>query len=196
MEAEAVVNNRPLTYIPSDEIDHEILTPAKLLYGRDILLYPHSILEDNEYRGNVNTDVLINYHNHFSNLFLKFKRLWESDYLTSLREKHNYTHVVPSRVPEIGDIVLVKDIDKGKFPLGKILDVLPGRDGQIREVRLLKKGTVIRITINKLIPLELSQIDIDNHDLPEVRESEIRPRRQAAKSAELARRDLIDQGLL
>ena len=198
MEVEAVVNNRPLTYIPSDDVSTEILTPSKLLYGHDIQLYPHCVLDDLEYRGSDNVEVLIDYHNKFSKLFQKFKRIWENEYLLSLREKHVYNHPIPSRVPEIGDIVIVKDFssDRSKFQLGKIVNVTPGRDGQIREVRLLKRGTVIRSSIDKLIPLELSQSNLDDHDLPSVKESNIRPRRQAAKTAELERRELIEQGLI
>ena len=196
-EVEATVNNRPLTYIPSDDSEHEILTPSKLLYGRDIYLYPHCVVDDRDYREQVmNTDVLLDYHNNFSKIFLKFKKIWESEYLTSLREKHNFQFQVPPKIPEIGDIVLVKGADKEKLSMGKIVDIWEGKDGLVREVRVLKNGKVSRMTINKLIPLELSQAYIDDHDLPEVKEISGRHRRKAAVNADLARREMIAEGIL
>ena len=88
VEVEATLNSRPLTYVSSERDNDDILTPAKLLYGRDIDLYPNSVVENkDEYRDLSNTDVLIDYHYELSKIYIKFKRLWETDYLASLREK-------------------------------------------------------------------------------------------------------------
>ena len=102
-EVEATVNSRPLTYVSSERDNDDILTPAKLLYGRDIDLYPNSVVENkDEYRDLSNTDVLIDYHNKLSRIYVKFKRLWENEYLASLREEHDYHLTQPNRVPRKG----------------------------------------------------------------------------------------------
>jgi transposase InsO family protein len=41
IEIEAVLNDRPLTYVSSDVNDPEPLTPANLLYGRRMPLLPY-----------------------------------------------------------------------------------------------------------------------------------------------------------
>ena len=48
VEVEAVFNDRPLTYIPSDMSDPEPLTPAHLLYGRRVTSLPHPMVDDED----------------------------------------------------------------------------------------------------------------------------------------------------
>ena len=85
-EVEAILNNRPLTYINDDDREGEILTPAHLLYGRGIILYPFFQMEErNTAPCNLNTLVL--YHNHISCIIEKFHSLFVDNYLTMLREK-------------------------------------------------------------------------------------------------------------
>ena len=47
-EIEALLNDRPLTYVSSDVQDAEPLTPAHLLYGRKIITLPYEQVEDDE----------------------------------------------------------------------------------------------------------------------------------------------------
>ena len=46
VEIEAVLNDRPITYVASDLNDLEPLTPSHLLYGRRITTLPHKIMDD------------------------------------------------------------------------------------------------------------------------------------------------------
>ena len=145
------------------------MTPAKLLYGRDIDLYPNSIVENrDQYQDVSNTDVLIDYHNRLSKIYVKFKNLWQNEYLASLREKHDYHLTQPDKIPKSGEIVLVNIPGERKLPLAKVVQVYPGKDGLVREVTILKDGRLARITVNKLIPLEISQKEMDKCDLPPV----------------------------
>ena len=43
VEIEAMLNDRPLTYVPAEIVDPEPLTPAHLIYGRRILSVPHAL---------------------------------------------------------------------------------------------------------------------------------------------------------
>ena len=40
-EVEAILNDCPITYVPSKEGEPQLLTPAHLLYGRCIISLPH-----------------------------------------------------------------------------------------------------------------------------------------------------------
>ena len=45
-DVEAILNDRPLTYISSDSSDPEVLTPSHLLYGRRITSFPYQEVPD------------------------------------------------------------------------------------------------------------------------------------------------------
>ena len=47
-EIEALLNDRPLTYVSTDVQDAEPLTPAHLLYGRKLITLPYEHVEDDE----------------------------------------------------------------------------------------------------------------------------------------------------
>ena len=46
VEIEAILNDRPLTYVSSDISDPHPLTPSDLLYGRRIVSLPHELVMD------------------------------------------------------------------------------------------------------------------------------------------------------
>ena len=48
VEVEAVLNDRPLTYLSSTTEDPEPLMPSHLLCGRRIVSLPHPVIEDDE----------------------------------------------------------------------------------------------------------------------------------------------------
>ena len=135
--------------------------------------------------------MLLEYHNRISRIYCKFKKLWENEYLASLREKHDFTMTQPNHDPKFGEIVLVNILRENKLPLAKIVDVMPGKDGQVREVMILREGKIYRVTINKLIPLEISQSTIDDCDLPEVQASSVHPKQAAAIRSDSNRLKII-----
>ena len=207
-EVEAVVNNRPLTYLDND-VTNEILTPAHLLYGRKISLYPFYEKEDVPVDFECNLDVLVNFHNHLNFVINKFKCLFYDCYLKTLREKHYLSQGPPSRTPMEGDIVILGiDQRKDLWHLGKIVKLIPSSDNLVREVQVLSRGTVSRRTVEKLIPLELNadiepdnvsletSVDIDPLIEDDKPNSPIRPRRRAADKAHSLIRNLVDKNLL
>ena len=131
--------------------------------------------------------MLIDYHNRLSRIYIKFKRLWET-----LREKHDYHLTQPDRVPRKGEIVLVNIPGEKKLPLATVVELRPGKDGLVREVYTFREGELSRVTVNKLIPLEISQNEVDQCDLPAVQECCLRPKRVAAMKADAERLRLID----
>ena len=208
-EIEAVVNNRPLTYLDDDINSVEALTPAHLLYGRKIFLYPpfenFDVVEDFV----DNTDVLRHYNFRISNVINKFCKEWSQCYLQSLREKHYSTQTFSHKSPAKGDVVILNiDHPRHNWTLGRVVDVIVGIDGLIREVKVLSKGHISRKTVVKLIPLELDT-ELEVRDVKTVANSDeseacveniecpsVRPRRRAADMARALVKDLVEYKLL
>ena len=210
-EVEAILNNRPLTYINDDDREGEILTPAHLLYGRGIILYPFFQMEErNTAPCNLNTLVL--YHNHISCIIEKFHSLFVNNYLTMSREKHYLSRKPPSRCPKLGEVVILSiDMPKVLWHLVRVVKLIPSADSVVREVEVITKNTIVRRTVDKLIPLELCSSEDDNIPLAnnlnleisppaDQIESEpqlsVRPKRKTAEAAENLVRDLIRKDLL
>ena len=89
-EVQAVVNDRPITFVYHDVNDPEPLTPSKLLYGFDVTALPHPVvdpdkLEDEEFNEH---DQLNKALKRRSLLFQHFVQRFKSEYLASLRERH------------------------------------------------------------------------------------------------------------
>ncbi|GFR30533.1 DUF5641 domain-containing protein [Trichonephila clavata] len=73
-----------------------------------------------------------------SNLRQRFRK----EYLGELIQKQNDNRV---REPRVGEMVLIGDDNKKRlsWPIAKIIELIPGRDGEIRTVRLkTQHGTV------------------------------------------------------
>ncbi|GFT74612.1 DUF5641 domain-containing protein [Nephila pilipes] len=76
------------------------------------------------------------------------------EYLGQLVQKHNEKQ---SRNPQIGEIVLIGDDNKKRlfWPLAKIIELIPGRDGKIRTVKLKTQHGTVLCPIQRIYPLEI-----------------------------------------
>ena len=198
-EIEAVVNNRPLVYLDDSVKSTEALTPAHLLYGRRIFLFPSFESHDYQFDQVNNIEIIHKYNNKVSAIINHFKKIWSVDYLQSLREKHYSSRSGPNRTPKIGELVIVGlEQNRSKWTLGRVVDLVKGSDEKIREVLINCQNRVLRKTVEKLIPLELSQ---DNSEPPKPSlsddmEGNSRPQRQAAVKAKERSKNLVDLGLV
>ena len=212
-EVESVVNNRPLTYVGEDSGTLDTLTPSHLLFGRKIKIYPTFKVDAEEQETVDNVHISHEYSNRLSQITNKFIRLWSHDYLQSLREKHYSPDSSPLRQPKVGEVVIVAtEPDRSKWSLGRIVELVQGADGAVREVLIFCKGSVSRKTVEKLIPLELDEVQEENEvleeekipeeDVTEVVETEVlpqistRPKRKTAVAADNFIKDLVQKDLL
>ncbi|GFS69119.1 DUF5641 domain-containing protein [Trichonephila clavipes] len=88
------------------------------------------------------------------------------EYLSELIQKQNDNRV---REPRIGEIVLIGNDYKKRlsWPIAKVIELIPGRDGEIRTVRLKTQlGTVIR-PVQRIFPLEVQAIANSDKELKE-----------------------------
>ena len=122
---------------------------------------------------------------------MDFWRRWRTEYLQELREAHRYyppPKGIHGRVG-IGDVVLVheENLPRGLWRLGRIENLMPGADGNIRgaAVRITSKGQghpiIINRPIQRLYPLEFSKQEtadisaqfVDETPAPDSPDSEI-----------------------
>ncbi|GFX43590.1 DUF5641 domain-containing protein [Trichonephila clavipes] len=71
--------------------------------------------------------------------------------------------------PELGEMVLIGNDNKKRlsWPIAKIIELIPDRDGEIRTVRLkTQHGTVIR-PVQRIFPLEVQAIANSDKELKE-----------------------------
>jgi len=129
-EIEAMLNDRPLTYVSSDLSDPEPFTPFHLLFGRRIHQVPHALnklkeLEDPTYVNGSDIREKVNKH---SVLIEKFWSLWKTEYLTSLRE-FNKTCGHNDATIKVGDVVIVHDEKpRMQWKLALVDELIKGED--------------------------------------------------------------------
>ena len=108
VEAEAVINNRPLTYLYDDDFV-EPITPSHLLCGRNMFSRADqlAIVTDS------NSSSLGKRVRYLRTMIQSFWSRFSQSYLSELREHHMYsnrrTKVHDTNLLKIGDVVLVKD---------------------------------------------------------------------------------------
>ena len=171
-EIEAMLNDRPLTYISSDVTDPEPLTPSHLLYGRRIRPFPCPLddpVDLNDPDFTVNDTTLRRSVNRQTRLIQQFWQRWKCEYLTSLREFHKASGS-NERVIKKGDIVIVHD-DKSRlhWRLAVVEDLIEGNDGLVRAAHIRMSNYKTTRPIVKLYPLEISSSDAEQFRIPQSR---------------------------
>nr|CAD2196713.1 unnamed protein product [Meloidogyne enterolobii] len=139
-ELEAIVNSRPLTY-QSDREPGRVIRPVDFLipYDNAEIIFPQQSSEkDEDYVPPNLENKEINKELKFIQLHLnKFWNIWHNSYLTSLRERVNKSSN-ETLVPQIGEIVIVEQSEapRSVWKLGKIIELIKGRDNIIRTAKI------------------------------------------------------------
>lgn len=149
-EAEAVINSRPLTYVPLDSSNDEALTPNHfLLYGIRGVNQPAIQLKDARVP-------LRDSWNMAKNMVDEFWKRWIREYLPELTRRTKWYQ--PVEPLDVGDLVIVIDENKRYgWTRGRILDVVVGKDGQVRRAVVLTSNGVQTRAAVKLALLDVGQ---------------------------------------
>ena len=178
LDTQITLNNRPLTYC-EDDLQLPVLTPNMMILGKAnyLLELPSTEIEDIDLRKR-------------AKYLVKCKealwRRWRNEYMRALRERHDLRHHGKTGKLKEGDVVLIKGEEKnrGKWKLGIVDRLIPGRDGIVRAVRLRAGKSYLERPIQFLYPMEL-HCDTKEREKetlnPDVRE--FRPKRRAALDA-------------
>ncbi|KAJ0172877.1 hypothetical protein K1T71_011053 [Dendrolimus kikuchii] len=170
-QIEACLNSRPLITVNENSSDI-CLTPGHFLIGDTLLSRPQTD------SGNIN---LTTRWRMIQAMNKDIWKAWSSDYLKQLQARTKWR--TPTKNIEVEDIVLVKEenLPPGKWALGRVVDVHPGKDGHVRVVSLKTKHGVIKRPALKLSVLPVKK-DEDETSLEQGDETS-RPRRSTRKGA-------------
>ncbi|GFX98039.1 DUF5641 domain-containing protein [Trichonephila clavipes] len=130
IQAEGILNSRPLTPLSSDADNFDVLTPGHFLIGRPITSIPEPNLID------VNENHLSRWEK-ITKVVQRTWKKWKSDYLNTLQARSKW--ITEKNDLMIGQMVLIKDdfLPINTWPLGRILEVYHGSDGKVRVVKHL-----------------------------------------------------------
>uniref|UniRef100_A0A8D8WAG5 Integrase catalytic domain-containing protein n=1 Tax=Cacopsylla melanoneura TaxID=428564 RepID=A0A8D8WAG5_9HEMI len=128
IECEAILNSRPLCQVGVDARDPIVLTPAHFLSQFPV---DHLPMSDDP---RVNTSLGERY-KLLNQIVTSFWRRWSSEYLSTLQERFKWNKKDTSSL-EVGLLVLIKSENTPvlSWPMGKIVELCPGKDGIIRVV--------------------------------------------------------------
>ena len=150
LDVEICLNNRPLTYV-EDDVELSVLTPNLMITGESC------VLPDEDSRSSEEEEMKRQAKHVLWCKKAIWKR-WAGEYIRALRERHNLKHEGKQNVPNVGQVVLIKNDSKnrGKWNIGVITKLYKGWDGVVRGAQLNSWKTTIDRPIQDLYPMELS----------------------------------------
>ncbi|XP_062714751.1 uncharacterized protein LOC134291259 [Aedes albopictus] len=148
VEAESVVNSRPLTYIPIETSDHEALTPNcfLMLSTSGVNQPPTQLVDDKQ-------ALRSSWFLH-QRLLDQFWTRWVKEYLPTITKRTKW--FVDTKPVSAGDLVIiVEDRLRNGWIRGRVLRVFPGRDGRCRSANVKTSSGVLRRPVSKFAVLEV-----------------------------------------
>ncbi|XP_044741128.1 uncharacterized protein LOC123302317 [Chrysoperla carnea] len=143
---EAMLNSRPSYPLSSSPDEYEVLTPGHFLIGAPLVAPPEQDL----------TDIKNNRLDRWQLISQTFQHIWQKwrlNYLNTLQQRLKWQ--TKEKPVAINDLVLLKEPNAPSlnWPKGRIIEVYPGRDNQVRVVKIkTQKGEYTR-PITQIVPL-------------------------------------------
>ncbi|XP_063831773.1 uncharacterized protein LOC135080978 [Ostrinia nubilalis] len=144
-QLEACLNSRPLCALTEDSEDLDFLTPSHFLASGPTL----TIIEtENDHRTRWQLTQKI-----FDDVWQR----WRNEYLYQLSSRSKWRQSKENL--QINDIVTINDanLPSGKWALGRIMSLHPGKDGHVRVVTLKTKNGLMKRPISKISLLPIYQ---------------------------------------
>ena len=131
-ECAQLVNQRPIGRHPTDPEDRSYLCPNDLILGRSTSHLPQGPFEHGTSKSKRFRFI--------QSLADAFWTKWIRDYFPTLviRSKWHFS----IREMKVGDVVFVKDVNvlRGKWRIGRITQIYPSTDSQVRKVSVFCKA--------------------------------------------------------
>ena len=153
-EAECMVNSRPLTKVSDDVEDLNPLTPNHFLMHGENFAWPWAAADSSEHTRRRWRQVQA--------LMRMMWNRWLKEYLPLLQTRQKWRR--EERSLRVGDMVLVSGdaAPRGAWPLGKVVEIFPGKDGLVRCVKVKTRlGTYLRPAVRMVL------LEVDSLHAPE-----------------------------
>ena len=147
---EDLLNSRPITYQSSHPADELPLTPNHFLHGRVGGEFAADTVDTVDY-------VARKRWRRVQELVRHVWSRWMKEWLPELRRRRKWQQAQRDFV--VGDIVLIIDADapRGRWVMGRIECIYPGKDGHVRTVKVnTVHGSYVR-PVTKLCRMELHE---------------------------------------
>ena len=149
LEAANLINQRPIGRIPNDPDDGSFICPNDILLGRATAMVPQG-----PFRETKNPHHRVEF---IQKIIDSFWKRWYRDVFPFLVTRKKWK--VERRNVRVDDIVVVRDSNavRGKWVTGRIVNVFPGKDGRVRNVKVKTATTQYErpiTTIAVLYPAE------------------------------------------
>jgi len=143
---EAVLNSRPLSPLSDDPSDLQCLTPGHFLIGQPLLAPPERSIPE------AFTDLRRRW-TLLKQCHQSFWRQWSTEYLQTLQVRNKWRREQVNI--KVDDMVIIKDtlLPPLQWRLGRIEEVLPGRDGTVRVAKIRTQHGMITRPVIKLVLL-------------------------------------------
>ncbi|XP_055527904.1 uncharacterized protein LOC129720444 [Wyeomyia smithii] len=173
IEAEGVVNSRPLTFVPLDNEAQESLTPNHflLLSSQGVTQRPQPKIE--------HAQVTRNSWRLMRSLVDEFWHRWIKEYLPTIACRPKWAG--DTKECKKGDlVVIVNESTRNGWLRGKVLSTLTGRDGRVRQAFVKTQNGVLRRPVTKIAILDIQDTNslhkkIDNADTQEINDQRYGP---------------------
>ncbi|XP_055944076.1 uncharacterized protein LOC129975142 [Argiope bruennichi] len=170
-DCEDIVNSRPITYV-SEHDDLKPITPSSFIRERrkdgipdleHLKLSPEYFRKRRLYRCKLQEDL---------------RNRFRQEYLGQLRQQTK--KMIKTHDFKVGEVVIVEVTNQKRlnWPLGKITEIFPGKDGSVRLVKVKTKNGEFLRPVQRLYALEVQTPSVEN--LPEKRASEIEDEKEEA----------------
>ncbi len=154
VEAESILNSRPLASISTEEAaDLSFVTAGHFLIGTPLKAPPSK-------QPSTSPISHLRRWNLVTRLKADLWKKWSASYLSSISQRSKWFR--PSLQLRPGDIVFVKDetLRTRDWPIAKVIKTYPGDDRVVRVVDIICRGTTYRRPVVKLV-LALTDDEID-----------------------------------
>lgn len=149
IEAEALVNSRPLTYLPLESDESEAITPNHFLLGTSDGVRRPAV------GGGDNVTALQHSLNQIQRHLETFWQRWVREYLPTLTKRTKWFG--ETKPVAEGDLVMIIDGKKRDWIRGRIKEVIISGDGRIRQALVQTARGFLRRPVSKLAVLDIKK---------------------------------------